>query len=348
MENLNKIETPRQGNGTPPPSPGVKKIDTSKWENYQPKIDLRQNYDVGLDGGYSSWKIMFNNQLTSVPTAIHLDIDTGISYGESNTYVFENETLLVGAEAVNESFTTLDYKFKYKYDPLIMVHILYKLGALDLSKPEQSHLTLRVGLALGDWKNKDNYLARLRDITIDGRRFIFPNIKIGPQGAGVYLDSLVRLFDNNHPETCSVIDLGYNTVNFLQFENGKPQKQYCRSYMGHGVSSIIKSFTDWLENEFGMPFSEQEAIKIFLKEKFIYNGENQTQVKDIIYELKSNFIKKLKNSVLIKEKKLLSTSEVVIFAGGGAELIKNVQFPPNVRFAADPMMYSNVRGFMLF
>lgn len=347
---MNNISQPNQGNsgntqGVPPVA--AKPVDLKKYEKYQPQIVSGQVYDVGLDAGYSSWKLMFNNNLSRIPTAINFSIDTGIDYGESNTYQFEGETLVVGEGAVSESFTSLDYKFKYKYDPLLMIHALLKLGALDLSKVEQNHLVLRIGLALGDWKHKDDYVKRLSNVSVDGKQFIFPNVKILPQGVGVYLDSVVRVFENQHPSTCSIIDIGYNTINFLYFEEGKPLKQYCRSYMGHGVSSIITSFTNWLESKFGMPFSEQEAIKIFLREKFIYNGQEQEEVKDIIYELKSNFIKKLRNSILIKEKKLLSTSEVVLFAGGGANLIANVKFPPNVKFAAEDRIYSNVRGFML-
>ena len=330
---------------TPPVKAPV--INEEKYQNYVAK-PLTGITDVGIDLGYSQVKLMALNELTSIPTAINFAIDTGIDYGENNTYVFENENLLVGNEAVNESFTTLDYKFKYKYDPLIIIHSMLKLQLLDISKVQQDHLVLRVGLALGDWKNKNEYLKRISNIVVDGKNFVFPNIKIIPQGAGVYLDSIVRLNSSQHPDSCSIVDIGYNTINFLYFLEGKPQRQYCRSYTGHGVSSIISSFTNWLESEYGMQFSEQEAIKIFLKNKFIYNGVDQQKVKDIILELKSNFIKKIKNSILVKEKKLLSTSELVVFGGGGANLLEGIQLPQNVKLAPEERIYSNVRGYMLF
>jgi len=343
------ISKPKEQQGAQvPPMSTVKEFNNSKYEKYIPRITPGQQYDVGLDGGYSSWKLMFLNELSTIPTAVNYAIDTGIDYGENNVYAFENETLLVGEDAVGEAFTTLDYKFKYKYDPLLMIHSLLKLGALDLNRIDQDHLTIRIGLALGDWKHKNDYIERLQNINVDGKTFRFNNIKIIPQGAGVYLDSVIRLFNNVHPSLTSIIDIGFNTINYLAFIDGKPQKQYCRSYMGHGVSSIITSFANYLENEFGMSFSEQEAIRIFMKEKFIYNGAEQHQVVDTIYELKSNFIKKLRNSILVKEKKLLSTSEKVVFAGGGSNLLKGVQFPPNVVFAAEEAIYSNVRGYMLF
>jgi len=342
---MNQIDKTTQSTQTPPAkSPS---INNEKYEKYVPK-QLQGLTDVGIDLGYSQVKLMALNELNTIPTAINFSIDTGIDYGENNTYAFENENLLVGNEAINESFTTLDYKFKYKYDPLLIIHSLLQLQLLDLSKVQQDHLVLRIGLALGDWKNKDEYIKRISNIQVDGKQFTFPNIKIIPQGAGVYLDSIVRLNDSMHPDSCSIVDIGYNTINFLYFLEGKPQRQYCRSYTGHGVSSIMSSFTNWLESEFSMQFSEQEAIKIFLKNKFIYNGQDQQKVKDIIIELKSNFIKKIKNSILVKEKKLLSTSEFVIFGGGGANLLEGIGLPQNVKLAPEERIYSNVRGYMLF
>jgi len=342
-------ETIEQPTKQVPPATGAKEIDTTKYNSYQPKFQPGVLNPVGLDLGYSSVKTMFLNEFNMIPTAIAFSIDTGIDYGNNDSYIYENENLYVGNSAVNESFSTLDYKFKYKYDPLLIFHSLLKLGALDLNKSNQDHLELRLGLALGDWKHKDEYIARVSAITVDGKTYTFPNIRIIPQGAGSYITALVKLFNNEHPDTCSVIDIGFNTINFLYFVEGQPQRQQCRSYTGHGVSSIINSFTNWLNSTYDMPFSTQEARKIFMKNKFIYNGVDQEEVKQMILELKSNFIKKLKNSILVNEKKLLSTSEKVLFCGGGSNLIKDIPMPPNVVFfnTSEEALYSNVQGFML-
>jgi len=325
----------------------TKKLNTRKYENYILEYPVSQMTPVGLDLGYSSSKISSLGILSTEPTAINFSIDSGIDYGDSNSYLFNDEDLLVGEEASKESFSTLDYKFKETYDPLIIFHTLFKLKAINFNEVDQNHLELRIGLALADWKHKDDYISRISEIHVDGRTFRFNNIKILPQGAGAYIDYISKVQNGIHLEDASLIDIGYNTINFLNFINGNPQKQYCRSYPGHGVSSIIKSFTDFLENEFAINFSEQEAIQIFLKGKFMFNGIEQEKVPLIINELKSNFLKKLRNSILVKERKLLSTSTKVIFAGGGSNLLANSVFPPNVDFVPEERMYSNVRGFML-
>ncbi len=351
---MTNISQPNTGPQTAPQGAPVKsqalpdkEISLAKYEKYEPKIQFNVMNEIGMDLGYSTSKLSVQGELTTEPTAISFAVDLGIEYGDSFSYIYENEDLYVGQDAIGEAFTTLDYKFKFKYDPVLIFHNLYKSGALNLAQEDQNHITLRVGLALADWKNKDDYIKRISTVIVDGKRYNFNNIKIVPQGAGAYLDYIVQKNASAHPDTCSVVDLGYNTINFLNFSNGKPLKQNCRSYAGHGVSSIMKSFTNYLETKYGMNFSEQEAMVIFMKNKFIYNGVEQTDVPGMILELKNNFLKKLRNSILVKEKKLLSTSEKVVFAGGGANLLKGVAFPPNVDFAPEETVYSNVRGYLL-
>jgi len=344
MENKPQGQEVHLNKQTSPGQP-AKTINYEKYNDYNICLDINSITPIGIDLGYSSSKIGFLGQFMTEPTAINFNIDTGLSYGTNTSFLFENEDLLVGANA-GESFSTLDYKFKYKYDPIILFSILFKLKAINFNKEEQDHIELRIGLSLADWKNKDEYIARISEFVIDGRTFKFNNIKIIPQGAGAYID-YIQSKKIQHPDSAMILDIGYNTINVLYFNEGIPQKNNSRSFPGHGVSSIIKSFSDFLENEYGMSFSDNEALQIFLKNKFIYNGVDQEKVKSIIFELKNNFLKKLKNSILVRERKLLSTSEKVIFAGGGANLLYGTQFPPNVDFVDEERLYSNVRGFML-
>jgi len=299
---------------------------------------------LGIDIGYSSTKIAYDGQFYKLPTAISFAMDTGIDYGEDCIINFEGEQLYIGEAAVSEeSFTTTDYKFKHKYDPAIIYHILVKLNLLEDAK--NGNLVLALGLALADWKNKDEYLERVSNFTIDEIALSFKNINLIPQGAGAYINYITNS-GGNHPSNCSVIDIGYNTINFLYFEGGQPKKAQCKSFPGHGVSSIIRPMTNHLEANYGMSFSEQEVIKIFQNEKFIFNGVPQENITKTIIELKQQFVKKLFSSILTSEKKLLATSEVVLFAGGGCYLLENIKFPPNVKFVDKPYEHANVLGYI--
>ena len=94
-----------------------------------------------------------------------------------------------------------------------------------------------------------------------------------------------------------------------------------------------------------MNFSEQEAIQIFVKGYFKYNGVYQKDVENKIIELKSQFVSKLFNSVLRKDRKVMSISDIVLLAGGGSILLEDTEFPPNVVLVKEPV-FSNVRGFI--
>jgi len=301
---------------------------------------------LGLDIGYSQTKVSYNGKLYKFPTAISFAIDSGISYGEDDFYIFEGKKYRVGDIAIEESFVTTDYSFLERFAPLILFHILNKLGLIKDNKLIVD-LELRTGLALIDWNNKEKFVERFKKFEVNGININIQDVKIIPQGAGVYYDYKFNKLNGADISNASVIDIGYNTINFLYFENDIPIKPKSKAFPSHGIVSIIRPFTNWLENTYKMNFTEQEAIKILLNKKFIFNGQEQPEVLKMIQENKANFITKLFNSILVSEKKILSTSEKVIIAGGGAYLLEDVKLPPNVDFPNRPLEFANVRGYMV-
>ena len=297
---------------------------------------------IGIDVGYSSTKVEFQGKVVKFPTAVSYASDVGIAYGEDNVYEFEGEKYYVGKEAVSEeAFVTTDYKFLYKFAPIIIYHILSKFDEVHKDKP----IEVRTGLAIVDWTKKEEFSERIENFTVNGNDVTTQPILI-PQGAGVAQDWIVNN-DEEFPDRLHVLDIGFNTINSLHFEAGKPSRAKTKTYPGHGVSSIIKPFTSYMENKYSMQFSEQEAIGIFIRGTFKYNGEEQLELADKVLELKSQFVKKLFQSVLVNDKKTMAISDVVLIAGGGAYLLQDVPFPPNVEFVDAPYEFSNVRGYCL-
>ena len=169
-----------------------------------------------------------------------------------------------------------------------------------------------------------------------------------PQGAGVYYDFKNLVDKEVDQKTVYLIDIGYNTINTLYFDNGRPVREKAAAHVGAGVTTIIKDFTKWLEHQYNLPFSEQEALKIYIKKRLVYQGIEQQDVVNKIEELKKRFVSLLFKSILVQENKLLATSDTVVIAGGGVYLLQDVPFPPNVKFTANPYEFSNVRGYALF
>ncbi len=295
-----------------------------------------------LDQGYSSAKAKYNNQLHKFPTAIAFAIDLGIAYGEEEVYDFQGQKYYVGEEAVSsEAFSTNDYAFKSKHDTLLLFSILKRLDLIDDALNKNLKLTL--SLSLADWKNKDDYLEIFKEFTVNGITLGFDDIVLMPQGAGTYINFVKNQNNGEHPSTAVIIDIGAVTIGTLMYENGKPQRAHSKGFPGHGVMvSIIQPFTAYLETSFNMPFSNAEAMVIFTRGSFTFNGIPQPQITEKIAELKQQFAHKLFNSVLTSEKKILATSEHVIFAGGGCYLLEGIKFAPNATFIGKPYEFSNI------
>lgn len=295
---------------------------------------------LAMDIGHSSTKNMANNTFSKIPTSVSYYTDSGIDFGEKNVYEFEGEKYVIGEAANEEAFATTDYSFLQKIAPVVAYHVIKKLG---LSGP----IELRTGLSLTDWNHKDEFVERLRNITVNGETIeTYPRV-VGPQGDGAYTTYLIENNLTEHPRSMVIIEIGYRTINFLLYENGVPQQNKCQGFPGHGVVSIINPFRKYLESKYKMPFSEQEALKIFTTGSLTLGGVTQDEIPLKIAELKNQFVQKLMKSILVSEKKTLMFAEKVLIAGGGVYFLRDVPFPNNVVWNNAPYEMANVYGYYM-
>ena len=297
---------------------------------------------IAIDLGYSSTKIEYSDKLYKIPTAISYAGSVGLDYGENNVYDFEGEKFVVGKPS-ETSFVTTDYKFLYKFAPLIIYHICKTLNI------PLSDVHISTGLAISDWNKRNEFKERIEKYsTINNDAVNFSIINIIPQGAGAFYDYKKLVDPDVVSKNIYLIDIGYNTINTLFFENGKPVRDKASAHIGSGVTTIIQDFNKWLEHKYNMSFSEQESLKYYIKKRFVYQGIEQSEVTDKIDELKKRFVSQLFKSILVQEKKLMATSDTVVIAGGGVYLLHESPFPPNVKFVSQPYEFSNVRGYAQF
>lgn len=312
---------------------------------------MNNSLAIDLGFGYSKVCVQRDNKFETAifPTAVAYEMNNGVSYGSSKSFEFEGERFIVGDSAVDGALVSTDYKFLYRFAPLLVYSVLKKFDEINLSRP----ITLRTGLSINDWANKDAFAARLSEFEVNGEK-VKLEVQLLPQGIG-----LLNYYYHKHPEvleknseryakTISIIDIGTRTVNFIYVENGQAVRSKSAPYADSGTITILKSFSEWLENKYGTSFSVSEAMNIFVNGKMVYNGVDQEDVKKEIENMKHIFIKQLFQTVLTSKKKLLGMSDLCIFGGGGAKLLleSNTEFPPNTVFVEDPQ-YANCIGFML-
>ena len=295
--------------------------------------------EIAIDLGYSSTKVIADGKMYKFPTAVSYASSSGLDYGDSKFYEFEGDKYTVGVPS-ETSFTTTDYKFLSKFAPLIIFHVLKMISVSPTDKIEIS-----TGLAISDWSKRQEFAERISNFQVNDTNVSLTITSIMPQGAGCF-------YDYAHDEskakesTVLVVDGGYNTVNTIYFqEGGVPVRDKAAAHVGQGASTIIKEFTKWLELRYNLPFAEQEALKIFMKRRFVYNGIEQEDVVAKIDELKKQFVNQLFKSILVSERKLMATTDIVLMAGGLVYFLKDTPFPPNVRFVSEPYEFSNVRGY---
>jgi len=302
---------------------------------------------IGIDIGYGHTKVYYQDNITKFQTAICYASDIGISYGDHNTYEFEGELYYVGKEAVgSDAFFMSDYEMIKKFAPIIIYHVLSKFEEVKLIKP----IEVRTGLSIMDFDRKEDFKKRIEKFEVN-EQIIETKPLIMAQGAGSVYDWVYNTNNGVFPKSIMAIDIGYNTVNVLRFVDGKPIRKDMRPYTESGVSSAIKKFSTFLQLKYNMGFSDQESLIIFNNGEFIYKGELQEDVSKKIKQLTNEFVKTTLMTVINRENKNVSLSEVVIVSGGGAYLINR----ENISALKDykqiipvdkPFEYSNVRGYM--
>jgi len=298
---------------------------------------------ISIDIGYGSTKVSYSGKVVQVPTAVAFSTDVGMSVGDNkNVYEYKGDSYIVGKEAINSAFDTTSFNFIKDYAGLIIYHILSKFEDTDFDRPIQ----VNTGLAITDYGRRQEFLDAISVIEVDGRT-IHIDATCVPQGAGIAIDWTTNNNNGEYPELLTVIDIGFNTVGLICFEDGRPVKSNIKGFPGAGVTTIVAPLKDYLENTYSMKYTTQEALKILKKGKYKFNGEDQPEITTKIEEFKRKFIKTLFNSILVSEKKLLATSDAVVIGGGGAYFIESVPTPPNVVLANSPYEFSNVSGYSI-
>lgn len=299
---------------------------------------------IAIDLGYGDIKVCYKNKLYKFPNAVSKKGITvnkfeSIVEKRNNEYLFNDKIYIVG-DKVNNAFETRDFELLYKHAPLLVYHAL-KLAKVDLKRKD---LILATGLSVLNINEVNRFCERLKKIYVNNESIEFAEIKIRPQGRGIF-DS----YKGDKNGLVYVVDIGFNTLDILPYKDGESISDGIFANT-KGANVVIKQLMNLLSNNFPkIDFTEQKAKEVFVNSYIEVAGE-KVDFKHEIQELMSEYTEFLV-SLLSTKNNLLYDANKVIFSGGGAyfldkELIK--ELVKTADFSELPFEFANVKGYYTY
>ncbi len=285
---------------------------------------------IAIDIGYGDVKVCTGqDKFFKFPTAVSKKRQAQADFSADNSYLYNGGRYNVGKQVRFDAITTRGFDFLVKYSPLLA---FYGLGK-DLNNAE-----IITGLSIVNWKSRDKYYDALSKIIVNNAVVVPKSIVLCAQGQGV-----MNMYKGSKKGLICIVDIGYNTFDFLVFEDGVPAPEISFATK-QGTNRIVTDLQAMIKNRFDMEVSELEAKQIFEAKKMqIYSEEKD--LSDYIVEELNGYTDFIIDEIKSKRLDVLRRAQKVIFAGGGAYYLKNKHLPKNTLFAESPYEYSNVRGY---
>ncbi|EEQ63636.1 hypothetical protein HPMG_01093 [Helicobacter pullorum MIT 98-5489] len=291
---------------------------------------------IAIDIGYGDTKVMANGKLFKFPSAISQVGESMLQLDfKSDNPIFEGIEYRVGSKALMEAVATRGYLFLKRYSPLLIHNALLE-AKFDLEAP----IEIATGLSIVNNLEAQNFLEIISNFTINQIQ-IKPRVFLFAQGQGLYYQSGLDKEDR-----ACVIDIGYNTLDFLVFENGKPRVDLCFANK-KGANLAITNLQKFLIKEFRVDFNEQEAKEVFVKKEIEIAGK-KIDFSDVINSIMQRYVRTITDEVFSKAEDILSKTKNIVIGGGGAYFLKKEYLEDlhkaNYLFLDNPE-YSNVLGY---
>lgn len=295
---------------------------------------------IAIDIGYGDTKVCTMNadgtlSTFKFPSAIARMKESQVNFGDSNvkdSYLFNGKRFFVGDSAKSDAMNTRGFSFLQTYGPLISYHAI-KIAGLNTNEP----IYFALGLSIMNWQQKDEFLSSMGKFTVDNE-VIEPDIYLLAQGQGILED-----YQGDSNGNVCIVDIGYNTFDFLVFEDDKPRPDL--SYADPiGANKMITDLQAIAKRRFNVHVTEQMAKEIFINGTVQAFGEPIDFTEEIA-ELKENYNEFIIDELKAKNANILFSAKKIIFSGGGAYFLENTKLPKNVVFSQKPYEFSNVRGY---
>jgi len=302
---------------------------------------------LGLDIGFGDVKAVCDRMKTKIPTAVAYAEEGICDLNEFSQdyeeYLFDGRKYIVGETAISRAFSTRSFDFLKRYAPLLAYKMIKDM-------PRQV-TSVAVGLPLAYFtrQNKTDFISAMRRINVDNETLEI-NVKVFPQGVGALLD--YRL--NNEGEESKgtdhnglVIDVGFNTVDVVAFENGAAVKSDSGMLERAGISKPAQDLARILQKETTINLTEQEAKDVLLNGGLSVYGHDK-DLSEVIRRVVENYVEWLLSVITSRWEDRLQRADKLILAGGGAYYLRP-HLPSRYRkllYIPDEPEFANARGFL--
>ncbi len=180
--------------------------------------------------------------------------------------------------------------------------------------------------------------AKKRTIVVPG------TIKYIPQGAGVYFSHIGNNAGSKN-KNVAVIDIGYYTLDFVFFSEGKFLDGSAKSYP-IGVKKLYDEVLKLFSRTYGSFIGGDETVEKLIKHgRFHHFG--QEYVLDVSHLVNEFYIEQIQRAIKNYSNALKETKKIVdevIIGGGGVSFVNNI----GGAVVVENPQYANAQGYYLY
>ncbi len=302
---------------------------------------------LGLDVGFGDVKAVFGpDQKLKFPTAVCYsknglgDMD---DLTDSRTeYCFGGKKYLAGKHALYGALSTRSMDFLKRYIPLFAWKAVRESGS------DAGRIAIGLPIAYYTKKNSLALTAALTSVEVNNEPLEF-DVRVYPQGMGVLADFRLGFDGTEIPGTDInglVLDVGFNTVDVLVFENGSAIKADMGMMERGGVSQIVQELSRALQVKTTINLSEQEAKEALIKGSLKVYGREE-RVSDFAGSIVEEYVEGLLDAIASRWEERIKRADKLILAGGGAYYLKDYlprRYLDLIHIPKEPE-FANARGF---
>ena len=276
---------------------------------------------LAIDIGRSDTKVIFGDKHLKFPTLTLLGNAAGNHSENSNSPSFNLDSALSigGSKVPLAEDVDCHFDLLCKNAPLLIARSMTLLGLK--ACPD----SVVVGLPIEIFtKCKNEFANRLAFFQIGKRAYTFKNVIVVLQGAGTLADHM------NSNSSGYVVDLGFDSLLALRFENGQILEKAAIRYCGFGLLKPMQKLGEVLREGYGLDFGVPKINWILNGDWVPEDIERKIDLPSILGPIRAAYAEELGSLITNIFGPCGDDNDIVFLSGGGTHILLDL-IPPGVK-----------------